>query len=120
MTQRTSWQKPGLKGWRAGDRGVAFFPAVPGLAPWGFYAGETAGEERNPVWPGVCHIEAPSASWGTVTRRTSWQKPGLKGWRAGDRGVAFLPAVPGLAPWGFYAGETAGEIAILFDPACAT
>ena len=35
-------------------------------------------------------------------------------------GVAFVAAVPGLAPWGFYAGETAGEIAILFDPACAT
>ena len=31
--------------------------------------------------------------------------------------VAFVPAVPGLAPWGFYAGERRG--ALLKGPACA-
>ena len=32
------------------------------------------------------------------------------GWRRGvAHGVAFIPAVPGLAPWGFYVGEGQGE-----------
>jgi hypothetical protein len=32
-----------------------------------------------------------------------------RGQRGMARGVAFIPAVPGLAPWGFYAGEGQGE-----------
>jgi hypothetical protein len=44
---------------------------------------------------GVSGIKAPCASWGTVTWRTNWPQPG-------SSGVAFVPAVPGLAPWGLY------------------
>jgi len=58
-------------------------------------------------------IEAPSASWGTATYRTNWQEQGSSGvvylgrhtWWAldgMDSGLAFVPAVPGLAPRGFY------------------
>jgi len=55
-----------------------------------------------------------------------WQMSGIAG------GVAFVPAVPGLAPRGFYGGEggvarviepalqaSAGRIAIPFGSACA-
>ena len=38
--------------------GVAFVPAVPGLAPRGFYVGERR-LGRNPVRPGICFIKAP-------------------------------------------------------------
>ena len=57
----------------------------------------------------LCGIKAPSASWGTVTWRTDWHEPcssgvaypGNHGWGIMGgmaRGVAFVPAVPGLAP----------------------
>ena len=73
------------------------FPQSPGLRPgacMGLCCHRAAG------------IEAPSASWGTVTWRTKWPRAGLKRCRLSlggmDGGVAFVPAVPGLAPWGFY------------------
>ena len=54
-------------------------------------------------------IEAPSASWGTVTRPTHKTRarlsgvvyPGQHGRSGMERGVAFVPAVPGLAPRAF-------------------
>jgi len=74
--------------------GVAVVPAVPGLAPRGFY------------WEsGARGIEAPSASWGSVTWRATSTQPGSSGM---VRGVAVVPAVPGLAARGLYGGERAG------------
>ena len=49
-------------------------------------------------------IEAPSASWGSVTWWASWTEPGSSGMVSG---VAVVPAVPGLAPRGLYGGEKA-------------
>ena len=47
----------------------------------------SAGEDLNPVRRGVSSIKAPSASWGTVTRRTGWFQPGSGGVkRSGGRG----------------------------------
>ena len=72
--------------------GVAFVPAVPGLAPWGFYGGEggvarviepasqaSAGKDCHLVRLGLCDIQAPSASWGTATWHTNWTRAKLTG-----------------------------------------
>jgi len=58
----------------------------------------SAEEDRNPVGQGVCGIQAPSASWGTVTERRIWSQ--LRSSEVAG-GVAFVPAVPGLAPGAF-------------------
>ena len=58
--------------WRQGgvDSGVAFVPAVPGLAP-GACMGQGEGlRVLSLAGPACAAIEAPSASWGTVTWRT--------------------------------------------------
>jgi hypothetical protein len=77
--------------------GVAFIPAVPGLAPRAFMG---QGEDRDPVRHGVCRIKAPSASWGTVTRRTDQTRARRSGvvyleWQAGWPSV---PQSPGSRP----------------------
>ena len=86
----------------------------------GFYAGEIAGEDRNPVGHRE-RIEAPCASWGTVT----WRLAGLRHANAGLTlvgmvgGVAFVPAVPGLAPGAFMWERSQGRIAILLGTGSA-
>ncbi len=68
------------------DSGVAFAPAVPGLAPRGFYVRDGQGggvaraispalqaserQDAEASLHGVSDIEAPGASRGTVTWRT--------------------------------------------------
>ena len=97
------------------DSGVAFVPAVPGLAPRGLYA---EGRGCPCYLAGLWRIQAPSASWGTATWPTSWTRSRLErcclpgAWRAGwhqlrgmPGGMAQPPAVPGLAPRGLYAAR---------------
>ena len=97
-------------GWRGG-----VCSRSPRARARGFYAGESGGEDRNPVRPGLCRIEAPCASWGTVTCRLA----GLRHANAGLTlvgmvgGVAFVPAVPGLAPGAFMRERSQGRIIIL-------
>gem|GEM_PF-2868679 len=82
--------------------GVAFDPAVPGLAPWGLYGSRGAMAMASPAG---FRIQALGASRGTVTwpiapRRHANTRRMTSSGMAG--GVAFIPAVPGLAPWGLY------------------
>ncbi len=62
--------------------GLAFSPAVPGLAPRGFYGGGSRGGVAAGREPPRC--ESGAAPHGMAN------------------GVAISPAVPGLAPRGFY------------------
>ena len=93
------------------SRRGGFFSRSPRARARGFYGARggvarvnspasraSAEEDRNPVGHGVCDIQAPSASWGTVTERRIWSQPGSSEIAGG---VAFIPAVPGLAPGAF-------------------
>ena len=120
ITGDRRWQGPGSRGQTGFLCSSGKFPAVPGLAPRGLY-GSLAVLSRRPCKRSQqrmavpCGIKAPSASWGTATWRTNWLgfadqcRARQAGWLSG---VAFVPAVPGLAPWGFY-----GSLACAIEPA---